>query len=156
MKTLVGCVLGFVLFMLLLFSLFSVPPAREDNAYSEFMAALDGGQIDAVTVRGLRLTGQLKDGHRLATSIPPSQALLSVTDRLLAKNVKITVLADDGSASAILAGWVPLLLCYALFFGGVWFLMTRPIIALIRQLDTYIALQRTASGPNPPGEQNKP
>jgi hypothetical protein len=82
------------------------------------MAALDDGQIIAVTVRGSRISGQLKDGHRLATSIPPSQVLLGLTDRLLAKNVKITVADDDRSAAAILVSWAPLLICYALFFGA--------------------------------------
>ena len=120
------------------------------------MAALDGGQIIAVRVRGSRLSGELRDGHRLATSIPPSQALLGVTDRLLAKNVKITVLDEDRSWSGILVSWAPLLLCYGLFFGGVWLLMTRPIIALIRQLDTLIEVQRKASGTPPQADRSKP
>ena len=153
MKNLVvGCVLGFVLFVVLLFTLFSGPPPREDNAYSEFIAALDDGKIDAVTVRGSRISSRLKDGHRLATSIPHPQILPGLTDRLLAKNVKITVADNDQSAAAILVNWAPFLICYALFFGGVWLLMTRPLLALVRQLDAYIQAQRAASGTTPQGE----
>jgi cell division protease FtsH len=157
MKNLVvGCTLGFALTVILLFVLFALfagSPPPPDSAYSEFIAALDGGKIDAVTVRGSRLSGQLKDGHRLTTSIPHPQILIGLTDRLLAKNVRITVADNDPSAAAILGSWASFFICYGLFFGAVWLLMTRPILALVRQLDAYIQAQRAASGTTPPGER---
>jgi cell division protease FtsH len=114
MKNLVvGCTLGFALTVL-----FAGPPPPPDSAYSEFIAALDEGKIDAVTVRGSRLSGQLKDGHRLTTSIPHPQILMGLTDRLLAKNVRITVADNDPSAVAILGSWASFFICYGLFFWG--------------------------------------
>jgi len=116
--------------------------------YSEFVADLDNGKIEEVTLQGPKILGRFKSRQTFQTLAPHSQVLPALTDRLLAKKVTVTAspLEDDPSVTSVLIAWFPYLINWATFFGGVWLFMTRPILALVRQLDSYIQAQRAPSG----------
>ena len=143
-----GILLGFGLAAL--FSSLSSPTISvvPSYPYSEFVADLDGGKIEEVTLQGSKIFGRFKSKQVFQTLAPHSQVLPALTDRLLTKKVTITArpIEDDPSVTSVLIAWFPYLINWATFFGGVWLFMTRPILALVRQLDSYIQAQRAPSG----------
>jgi cell division protease FtsH len=79
--------------MIILFNLFSVPQKGEKEIiFSEFLAKVDTGEVDEITIKENNITGRLKDGTKFrsfATTYP------DLVDDLRAKNVKITVRPVD-------------------------------------------------------------
>jgi cell division protease FtsH len=75
--------------MIVLFNLFSVPQKGEKEIiFSEFLAKVDAGEVDEVTIKENHITGRFKDGAKFrsyATTYP------DLVDDLRAKNVKIAV-----------------------------------------------------------------
>lgn len=75
--------------MIVLFNLFSVPQKGEKEIiFSEFLAKVDAGEVDEVTIKENHITGRFKDGAKFrsyATTYP------DLVDDLRAKNVKISV-----------------------------------------------------------------
>src|SRR5215510_4776198 len=143
-----GILLGFGLAAL--FSSLSSPTVSVvvSYPYSEFVADLDNDKIEEVTLQGPKIFGTFKSKKVFQTLAPHSQVLPALTDRLLTKNVTVTArpMEDDPSMTSVLIAWFPYLINWATFFGGIWLLMTRPILALVRQLDAYIQAQRVPSG----------
>jgi len=143
-----GILLGFGLAAL--FSSLSSPTVSvvPSYPYSEFVADLDGGKIEEVTLQGPKIFGRFKSKQVFQTLAPHSQVLPALTDRLLTKKVTVTArpIEDDPSVTSVLIAWFPYLINWATFFGGVWLFMTRPILALVRRLDSYIQAQRVPSG----------
>lgn len=156
---LLGAVLGFGLAVVLAAVLLSGPAvllsgppihlAQYETPYSRFIADLDDGKIEEVTFQGSKVFGRLKDHRVFETVAPPSHVPPALIDRLLFKSVTVTVrAANDASAVSIVAQWAPYLFSLALFFGGIWFSMGRPVLVLARQLATYVkAMHQASSGP---------
>jgi cell division protease FtsH len=94
--------------------------AYQSLSYSEFVSAVDKGDVREVTLKGPVIYGTMRDG-RVKQVYAPNDKLL--VDRLQQRNVRITVESpDDGSNSflKILASWLPILLLV-----GVWIFFMR-------------------------------
>ncbi|HSB51407.1 MAG TPA: ATP-dependent zinc metalloprotease FtsH [Dissulfurispiraceae bacterium] len=79
--------------MILLFNLFNVPPKSErEIIFSDFLAKVDSGEVDEVTIKDNNITGRLKEGSRFRTYAVGYPDLVK---DLRSKNVKITVKPPD-------------------------------------------------------------
>jgi cell division protease FtsH len=63
-----------------------VRSSDQQLAYSEFIASVESGQVQSVTIRGNEIIGTFQDGHSFRTYAPEST---DVVQPLLAKGVKI-------------------------------------------------------------------
>ena len=157
---LLGAVLGFGFAIVLAGVLFSGPSTRQTQEtlpYSRFITDLDEGKIDEVTFQGTKVFGRLKDHRLFETMIPRSEVPPALIDRLLSKSVTVTARPDDDfSAAATIASWVYYFISLVLFFGGLWLVMARPVLALARQLDAYVKATHQASTVAPPRNGSPP
>ena len=105
-----------VIILLLLFALFNLfqqPSGRSGQSgipYSTFLADVQGGQIDKVTIKGRSIAGVRKDGRSFSTYAPNDPNLIEKLDKT---GVVIDAAPpDDGSPSLIniLISWFPMLL----------------------------------------------
>ncbi|UWP91181.1 ATP-dependent zinc metalloprotease FtsH [Aliiroseovarius crassostreae] len=113
-----------VLFLLILtlFNLFSngqTSMSSSKVSYTEFVAALEGGQVQSATIDGEELTYQSSDGKMFSTVLPADS---DVSDKLLAKNVDIKVEPQRQSGFMSL---LTLLLPVLLLIGFWFFMMNR-------------------------------
>ncbi|MDA5094003.1 ATP-dependent zinc metalloprotease FtsH [Aliiroseovarius sp. KMU-50] len=113
-----------VLFLLILtlFNLFSngqSSMASSTVSYSEFVAALEGDQVQSATMDGEELTYQASDG-KLYTTVLPADA--EVTNQLLAKGVEVKAEPQQQSGFMSL---ISLLLPVLLLIGFWFFMMNR-------------------------------
>jgi cell division protease FtsH len=108
------------LFMMALFTLFSAPPAPEENIiFSDFMARLDKGELEKVIIQGNHISGLLKDKTRIRTYSADDPAMVNA---LREKNVQIEVKPPDASP-----WYVTLLITLGPFvlFLGIWIFFMR-------------------------------
>jgi cell division protease FtsH len=109
------------LLLVLLFNLFSTtpPPQEETILFSEFMARLDDGRLEKVTIQGNRISGVLKDKTRIRTYSADYPEMIQI---LREKNVQIEAKPIDESPwyVAFLMALVPVLL-----FLGLWLFFMR-------------------------------
>ena len=100
---------------------FSADFQTRDTArtFSEFVAQVEDGQVESVTMTGNEIVGTLKSGDRFRTYAPPQYEGLANT--LLERDVQIT--AEEASSSP----WVPLLYSWApvLLIIGFWIFFMR-------------------------------
>jgi cell division protease FtsH len=83
------------LFTMALFTLFSAPPAPEENIiFSDFAARLDKGELEKVIIQGNHISGLLKDKTRIRTYSADDPAMVKV---LREKGVQIEVKPPDVS-----------------------------------------------------------
>ncbi len=113
------------LVLVALFNLFQGSAGRgrgEPISYSEFLAAVEIGNVADVTIQKHRVEGSYRDkGGRFTTFTPPEDP--GLIERLSKKNVKITVRPPDDEVPSILnllASWFPMLLLI-----GVWIFFMR-------------------------------
>ena len=115
-------VLALVLFGV--FSVFSKQYRREpDITFSEFMAAVERGDVQAVVIQGHYIQGKYKNGGEFKTFEPGDAELVK---SLRDKNVKIAAKAEDDSPwyMVLLLNWFPMLLLI-----GVWIFFMRQMQA---------------------------
>jgi len=143
--------------MVVVFMLFSNPPPGVathglSSSYSEFVADLDAGKIEEVTVQGAAIFGRFKTGGIFQTRAPSTLVLPALTDRLLAKKVTVTArpVEEDRSYAA---QWIATLLVQGVFFAALWWFMGRPLAALVRQLDAYVTAMHRDPGAPPPQDR---
>jgi len=108
------------LMFLLLFNLFNKQQAREPEIiFSDFVAAVDKGDVTEVTVQGQNIRGKFHNGERFKTYTPEDPDLIKT---LRAKGVKITAKPEDSEPwyITILLQWFPMLLLI-----GVWIFFMR-------------------------------
>ncbi|MCF8041029.1 MAG: ATP-dependent zinc metalloprotease FtsH [Desulfarculaceae bacterium] len=106
--------------MVLLFNFFNRPdPGSEKLPYSEFLTAVEKGQVTSVEIQGREVRGWSSEGKRFRTYSPDDPKLIS---DLRAKDVKITVKPEDDSPwyMSILVSWFPMLLLI-----GIWIFFMR-------------------------------
>lgn len=114
-------IIAFLLFAL--FNLFQGPQqegVQSNLAYSEFLTAVDSGEVRDVTLQGTKgggvtITGHLGDGRTFASFAPDDQTMVA---RLTDNNVRIQASpSDDGqfSLAGMLISWLPFLVLI-----GVW------------------------------------
>ena len=111
------------LLLVALFNLFQQPSGRDGQSsipYSTFLADVQVGQIETVTIIGRKINGIRKDGGSFSTYAPDDPNLI---EELNKTGVTINAApADDGSPSLlnILISWFPMLLLI-----GVWIFFMR-------------------------------
>ncbi len=109
------------LFMILLFNLFSVPThaPEEEVIFSDFMAQLDKGEIQKVTIKASHISAILKDGTRIRTYSADYPDMVKV---LRERGVQIEAKPPDENPWYItfLVTWGPFIL-----FLGLWFFLMR-------------------------------
>ena len=109
-----------LLMMILLFNLFNQPTRRAEEAvFSDFMASVERGDVEKVTIQGRSISGHYVDGRDFATYAPEDPDLVRT---LREKGVRIKAKPADDSFSlvAILVSWFPMLLLI-----GVWIFFMR-------------------------------
>ena len=115
-----------VIIALLVFSLFylfqgsSRQGTQANLAFSDFMTAVESGEIRDVTMQGNTITGHYRDGRSFSTYAPNDANLVA---KLTEGRVRISAVpADDGTPTfwGILISWFPMLLLI-----GVWIFFMR-------------------------------
>ncbi len=115
-----------VIIALLVFSVFNLfqgssrQGPQTNLAFSEFLTAIDGGEIRDVTMQGNTITGHYRDGRNFSSYAPDDANLVP---KLTDGGVRISALpADEGSPTfwGILISWFPMLLLI-----GVWIFFMR-------------------------------
>jgi cell division protease FtsH len=109
-----------VLIFLFLFNIFSKQHGREPEIiFSEFIAAVDRGEIQEVTIQGHNIQGKYRNGERFRTFAPNDPELVKT---LRDKKVKIAAKPEDESPwyMVLLVNWFPMLLLI-----GVWIFFMR-------------------------------
>jgi cell division protease FtsH len=109
-----------VLIFLFLFNIFSKQHGREPEIiFSEFIAAVDRGEIQEVTIQGHNIQGKYRNGERFKTFAPNDPDLVKM---LRDKKVKIAAKPEDESPwyMVLLVNWFPMLLLI-----GVWIFFMR-------------------------------
>ena len=112
-----------VLLLLALVNLFNQDKDREvgsDRAYSDFIADVDAGQVNEVTIQGNEIFGKYVNGKAFTTYAPEDPEMIN---KLRQRGVRINAqAAEDGTPPlfAILLNWFPMLLLI-----GVWIFFMR-------------------------------
>jgi cell division protease FtsH len=109
-----------VLIFLFLFNIFNKQHGREPEIiFSEFIAAVDRGEIQEVTIQGHNIQGKYRNGERFKTFTPNDPDLVKM---LRDKKMKITAKPEDESPwyMVLLVNWFPMLLLI-----GVWIFFMR-------------------------------
>jgi cell division protease FtsH len=109
-----------VLIFLFLFNIFSKQHGREPEIiFSEFIAAVDRGEIQEVTIQGHNIQGKYRNGERFRTFAPNDPDLVK---SLREKKIKIAAKPEDESPwyMVLLVNWFPMLLLI-----GVWIFFMR-------------------------------
>jgi cell division protease FtsH len=108
------------LMFLLLFNLSNrKEPKPPEVSYSEFVAAVEKGEVSEVTIQGQNVRGRYQGGERFKTYAPEDPSLLK---RLERKAVKVIAKPEEGDPWYIMAfiNWFPMLLLI-----GVWIFFMR-------------------------------
>ena len=111
------------LLLIALFNLFQAPTGRGTQPplqFSDFLEAVQSGQVTDVTIKGNSITGHFKDSRAFSTYAPDDPTLIAT---LTKHGVRIAAApADDGGPSllGILVSWFPMLLLI-----GVWIFFMR-------------------------------
>ncbi len=108
------------LIILAVFSVFNKQHGREPEiVFSEFMTAVDRGDVQKVTIQGHNIQGEYKNGERFRTFAPDDPELVK---SLREKKVKIAAKPEEDSPwyMVLLLNWFPMLLLI-----GVWIFFMR-------------------------------
>jgi len=109
-----------VLVFLFLFNIFSKQHGRDPEViFSDFMAAVDRGEVQEVTIQGQNLQGKYRTGERFRTFAPTDPDLVRT---LREKKVKIAAKPEEESPwyMVLFLNWFPFLL-----LAGVWIFFMR-------------------------------
>lgn len=112
------------LIFILLYHMFNQPRgAREEMIFSDFIAAVDKGQVTEVTIQGESVYGTLNGGKAFKTYAPKDASLVG---HLKEKGVRIAAKPADDSPwyMSVLVSWFPTLLLI-----GVWIFFMRQMQA---------------------------
>ncbi|MFY9287603.1 MAG: ATP-dependent metallopeptidase FtsH/Yme1/Tma family protein, partial [Alphaproteobacteria bacterium] len=104
--------------LVLLFNMFQGPATAPQQAmmpFSEFMSRVDEGKVADVAIKGNIVSGHLTEGGTTFATYLPNDT--SITDKLLAKNVKIVAQPDDTGPGfwATLLSYSPILIIFAMW-----------------------------------------
>ncbi|MGB7950979.1 MAG: ATP-dependent zinc metalloprotease FtsH, partial [Candidatus Binatia bacterium] len=108
------------LVFLVIFSVFSKQHGREPEVvFSDFMSAVERGEVQEVIIQGHNIQGKYKNGERFRSFAPNDPELVK---SLREKNVKIAAKPEDESPwyMVLLLNWFPMLLLI-----GVWIFFMR-------------------------------
>ncbi len=108
------------LIFLVIFSVFNKQHGREPEVvFSEFLTAVERGDVQRVTIQGHNIQGEYKNGERFRTFAPNDPELVKT---LREKKVKIAAKPEEDSPwyMVLLLNWFPMLLLI-----GVWIFFMR-------------------------------
>jgi len=108
------------LLMILLFNSFSHKGGKErEIIFSEFISAVEAGDVASVTIQGDKITGNFINGTAFKTFAPNDPELVKM---LREKGIKIAAKPDDETSiwHSVLISWLPMLLLI-----GVWIFFMR-------------------------------
>ncbi len=111
------------LLLIALFNLFQGPSSRGPQtslAFSDFIAEVEAGRINEVTIKGDSISGTFADGRQFSTYAPNDPNLV---ERLRQSDVRISAQPRDDnmpSLLGVLVSWFPMLLLI-----GVWIFFMR-------------------------------
>ncbi|NKB44912.1 MAG: ATP-dependent zinc metalloprotease FtsH [Alphaproteobacteria bacterium] len=106
-----------------LFNLFQAPTSRTQSremSFTEFMASVEGNEVNSVTIQGNNISGKTRDGTPFRTYAPEDPSLVP---SLRSNGVDIKAMPrSDGETTlwSILISWFPMLLLI-----GVWIFFMR-------------------------------
>ena len=105
--------------VLALFQMFTPGQDRSPEstlAFSDFVAEVDSGEINDVTITGNEITGHFSDGRSFRTYAPDDPNLV---ERLNNHGVRISAAPPNNGPSilSILIGWFPFLLLIAVWIS---------------------------------------
>jgi cell division protease FtsH len=112
------------LLMVLLFNLFSRPQMKPETInFTQFIAAVERGEIVSVTIQGSKVSGRYLDGREFRLFVPEYPDLVT---NLREKGVEISAKPTGESPfwQSILISWFPMLLLI-----GVWIFFMRQVQA---------------------------
>ncbi|MDX2258027.1 MAG: ATP-dependent zinc metalloprotease FtsH [Hyphomicrobiaceae bacterium] len=107
-----------IVLLIALFNLFNNPAQSrrgDEITYSDFLGAVEGGNVTEATLAGNRITGTLKEGGAFSTYAPDDPGLV---ERLREKNVRFKVAPRDEDVPSIMSmllNWFPMLLLIAVW-----------------------------------------
>ena len=105
-----------ILLLAALFNLFQGPSSRsgsEPIAYSKFLADVENGDVESVTIQGKDITGTYRDRRAFKTYMPDDSTLVP---RLTERGVEVEVVPEDsGFVIGTLIAWFPMLLLIAVW-----------------------------------------
>lgn len=104
-----------VLMMILVFNLFNRSQTGQEKAnYTQFIAALDAGQVASVTLRGNEIVGKYTNGKEFRTYKPEDPQL---TQKLLERKIPVTAEPAEDKVPwfSMLLSWFPLILLIAVW-----------------------------------------
>lgn len=109
--------------MVLLYNIFNhTPQSQEKVVFSDFIQAVENGNVAEVTIQGNDISGIFKDGKEFKTFAPDDPELVKT---LRGRGVKISAKPVEQSQWwAILISWLPML-----FLVGVWIFFMRQMQA---------------------------
>ena len=117
-----------ILFVVMMVAQLTVPSQKlgkqKDMTYTEFVAAVEQGQIDSVDIQGQALSGKLKDGGQFTSYAPEDAGLIPVLQK---NNVAIKAVPIEAAGSGWMFGllsWAPILL-----FAGLWIIMMKQMVS---------------------------
>jgi len=115
-----------VIIALLVFALFNLfqgtsPRSPQTNlAYSDFLAAIETGEVREVTIQGHNITGQFRDGRSFGSYAPDDPQMMTLLSK---QGVRVKAMPSDENSPTlwgILISWFPMLLLI-----GVWIFFMR-------------------------------
>jgi cell division protease FtsH len=112
------------LIVVLLFNMWNQPRRTQREAsFSEFLMALENGQVDHVTIQGQNILGRFRDGSEFRTYAPNDPQLVPL---LRQKGVSISARPEENNPwyMTVLVSWFPMLLLI-----GVWVFFMRQMQA---------------------------
>ncbi len=112
------------LIVVLLVNLWNQPRrTQREMAFSDFLYAVETGQVEEVTIQGQNLLGKFRDGVEFRTYTPNDPQLVSL---LRQKNVRILARPEESNPwyMTVLVSWFPMLLLI-----GVWIFFMRQMQA---------------------------
>lgn len=112
------------LIVVLLVNLWNQPRrTQREMAFSDFLYAVETGQVEEVTIQGQHLLGKFRDGVEFRTYTPNDPQLVSL---LRQKNVRILARPEESNPwyMTVLVSWFPMLLLI-----GVWIFFMRQMQA---------------------------
>ncbi len=104
--------------------------AKRTTSYSEIIKSIEEGKLESVTIQGNEMTGILADNKPFSTQLINKENLVN---RLLEKNVRITVLppkTKETSLLDVILSWLP----FAIFITLFWFTVSRPMLNMQKSL----------------------
>ncbi len=104
-----------IMLMVAIFNMFkeSGTAGKSEVSYSNFLAAVERGEVASVTIQGRDLIGKYRTGSEFATYLPNDPDMIpNLTD----KGVEVIAKPEEsGLLSAIFIGWFPMLLLVAVW-----------------------------------------